>query len=73
MDDCRVVQGPRRKRKELNESEFVVEVPCAADNCLGETSVENIELEDKEEAFIGPRLPRVMSDEEFKTLMDKVA
>ena len=57
--------------KEL-ESKFVVEVPCAADNSLGETSVENIELKDKEEAFIGPRLPRVMSDKEFKTLMDKL-
>ena len=29
----------------------------------------NIELEEKEEGFIGPRLPRLMTDEEFKALM----
>ena len=29
----------------------------------------NIELEDKEEGFIGPRLPRVMTKEEFKAFL----
>ena len=32
----------------------------------------DIELEKKEEGFIGPRLPRMMTDKEFKALMDKV-
>ena len=65
------IENEDKVEKEL-ESEFVVLVPCAVDNNLGETCVENIELENKEEAFIGPRLPRVKSDEEFKTLMDKL-
>ena len=30
-----------------------------------------IVLESKEEGFIGPRLPKVMTDKEFKALMDK--
>ena len=34
-----------------------------------ENKYENIELEEKEEGFIGPRLPRLMTDEEFKALM----
>ena len=33
---------------------------------------EGIELEVKEEGFIGPRLPRVMTNEEFKTVMDRL-
>ena len=33
---------------------------------------EDIELEDKEEVFIGPRLPRVMTNGEFKAMMDKL-
>ena len=33
---------------------------------------ENIELEDKEEGFIGPRLPRMMTDEEFKVFCQKL-
>ena len=32
---------------------------------------DDIVLESKEEGFIGPRLPKVMTDKEFKALMDK--
>ena len=37
-----------------------------------EAKSDYIELEDKEEEFIGPRLPRVMTNGEFKALMDKL-
>ena len=33
---------------------------------------ENIELEEKEDGFIGPRLPRLMTDEEFNTFCQKL-
>ena len=32
----------------------------------------NIELEEKEEGFIGPRLPRMLTDEEVKALFKKL-
>ena len=32
----------------------------------------NIELEDKEQGFIGPRLPRMMTDEEFKAFCQRL-
>ena len=59
--------------KAVNSADEVFSV--AANNSLGKTSddkCEHIELETKEEGFIGPRLPRVMTNEEFKTLMDKL-
>ena len=37
-----------------------------------ENKFENIELEEKEEGFIGPRLPRVLTDEEFKLLLKRL-
>ena len=44
---------------------------------LGEPSedknvYENFELEEKEIGFIGPRLPRMMSDEEFQALLTRL-
>ena len=33
---------------------------------------EDIELEDKEEGFVGPKLPRVMTNKEFKAVMDRL-
>ena len=45
-----------------NKDENGKELKCAVDD---------IDIE-KEEEFIGPRLPRVMSDEEFRELMDKL-
>ena len=36
------------------------------------TEPKEIELEEKEEGFIGPRLPRLMSDEEVKALLDRL-
>ena len=33
-----------------------------------ENRYKNIELEEKEEGFIGPRLPRILTEEEFKAL-----
>ena len=66
-------------KKNEDENEEVpkssAEVSCAASNSLGKNSderYEHVELEVKDEGFIGPRLPRVMSNEEFKTLMDKL-
>ena len=47
---------------ETNKDENGKELKCAVDD---------IDLE-KEDEFIGPRLPRVMSDEEFRELMDKL-
>ena len=50
---------------------------CALDPVLqisadtSENNYTDIELEEKEEGFIGPRLPRMMNDKEFKALMDK--
>ena len=48
-------------------------------NCLKtlseETSDEkykNIELEEKEEGFIGPRLPRMLTDDEVKAIFDRL-
>ena len=32
----------------------------------------NIELEKKEDGFIGPRLPRMLTDEEVKAIFDKL-
>ena len=37
-----------------------------------EDRYKNMELEEKEEGFIGPRLPRMMTDEEVKALFDKL-
>ena len=37
-----------------------------------EKSDESIELEEKEAGFIGPRLPRLMSDEEVKALIRRL-
>ena len=34
---------------------------------------ENIELEEKEQGFIGPKLPRMLTDAEFKALLDKLS
>ena len=67
----------KNKSEEENEKSFnsADEVFCVAANSLGKASddrCENIELETKEDGFIGPRLPRVMTNEEFKTLMDKL-
>ena len=42
---------------------------------LGKSSEDrykNIELEEKEEGFIGPRLPRMLTNEEVKALFDKL-
>ena len=36
-----------------------------------ENKFKNIELEEKEVGFIGPRLPRILTDEEFKSLLKK--
>ena len=46
-------------------------IPNSSDH-TSPSSNENIELEEKEDGFIGPRLPRVMTDQEFKALMDKL-
>ena len=32
----------------------------------------NIELEEKEEGFIGPRLPRMLTDDEVKAIFDRL-
>ena len=32
----------------------------------------DIQLEEKEEGFIGPRLPRMLTDEEVKTIFDRL-
>ena len=40
-------------------------------NSVAEGRHDDIVLESKEEGFIGPRLPKVMTDKEFKALMDK--
>ena len=32
----------------------------------------NVELEEKEQGFIGPRLPRMLTDEEVKAIFDKL-
>ena len=32
----------------------------------------NIQLEEQEEGFIGPRLPRMLSDEEVKAIFDRL-
>ena len=37
--------------------------------CSNRIREKNIELEEKEDGFIGPRLPRLMTDDEFKALM----
>ena len=47
------------------------EESCRVANTL-EAKCDNTELVDKEEGFIGPRLPRVMTNGEFKALMDKL-
>ena len=67
----------KNKSEEENEKSFnsADEVFCVAANSLGKASderCEHIELETKEDGFIGPRLPRVMTNEEFKTVMDKL-
>ena len=36
-----------------------------------EDRYKNVELEEKEDGFIGPRLPRMLTDEEVKALIDK--
>ena len=69
-----------KEKKNEDKNEKVLnsaadEVQCVAANSLGKASddrYEDIELETKEDGFIGPRLPRVMTNEEFKTLMDKL-
>ena len=42
------------------------------DNNAGD-KYENIELEEKEQGFIGPKLPRMLTDAEFKALVDKLS
>ena len=37
-----------------------------------EEKYKNIELEEKEEGFIGPRLPRMLTDDEVKAIFDKL-
>ena len=47
---------------------------CALDPVLqisADTSENNHTEEEKEEGFVGPRLPRMMNNKEFKALMDK--
>ena len=44
----------------------------SSDLFTSENECENIELEEKENGFIGPRLPRLMTDEEFKTFCQKL-
>ena len=46
----------------------------AMENPVSHETVDDkdIELEEKAEGFIGPRLPRMMTNSEFKALMDKV-
>ena len=47
---------------------------CALDPVLqisADTSENNYTEEEKEEGFVGPRLPRMMNNKEFKALMDK--
>ena len=44
--------------------------PPLSDETL-EVKARDIELEEKDEGFLGPRLPRMLTNKEFKALMDK--
>ena len=46
--------------------------PSAKSQDASENKYTNIELEKKEDGFIGPRLPRMFTDEEVKAIFDKL-
>ena len=50
-------------------SDRVIYLPLPSDD---KNVYENSELEEKEIGFIGPRLPRMMSDEEFQALLTRL-
>ena len=52
-------------------AQHAIELNPVSDETVDDKS-KDIDLEEKEEGFIGPRLPRMMTDKEFKSLMDKV-
>ena len=65
-------EGDQQQHQLAHDQDDHWEEPRKMANTSEAKKYEGIELEVKEEGFIGPRLPRVMTNEEFKAVMDRL-